>query len=315
MALVPAVDHLEERFLQFARDRAAAAGADLAPVDFADRRDFGGGAGEEGLVGDVQVVAGDAPRRDRVAQLRGERDHAVARDAHQRRGQLRLVNTAVLDDEQVFARALGDETVDVEQQALVVAVVERLLACEDGVGIGARILGAAHRHVHVMARERRGLDADTLLQGLGAEVGAPGPGGDGDVHRRAFRGNAHFLRAVERDRAQVAFSELVRAHHFFVRFDERVLAVGDFHHVDVRRVVQAVDMLVQAEHGGAAHGVVGAYALEYREAIVQRVGEHMGGSRAPGHQLAVVPDVSVAVGHRHCCQLLVQTKWTREMVF
>src|ERR1035437_4916743 len=155
-----------------------------------------------------------------------------------------------------------------------------------------------------MARERRDLDANALLYSVGAEVSAPGPGGDGDVDRHAFGGNAHFLRTVEGDRAQVAFMQLVRAHHFLVGFDDRLLAVGDFHHIDVRRVVQAVDMLLQAEYGGAVDGVVGAYALEYRQPVVQRVGEHVGGSRAPGQQLAVVPDVSVAVGHRHYCQLL-----------
>ena len=37
-----------------------AACAELDAVEFADRRDFGGGAGEEGLVGDVDLVARDA---------------------------------------------------------------------------------------------------------------------------------------------------------------------------------------------------------------------------------------------------------------
>ena len=39
-------------------------------------------------------------------------------------------------------------------------------------------------------------------------------------------------------------------------------------------------------------------ALEDRQAVVQRVGEHVGGGAAPRHQLAVVPDPAVAVRHR-----------------
>jgi ADP-ribose pyrophosphatase YjhB (NUDIX family) len=46
-------------------------------------------------------------------------------------------------------------------------------------------------------------------------------------------------------------------------------------------------------------GLVGAHALEHGQAVVQGVGEHVGGGFAPGHELAVVPDEAVAVGHGH----------------
>ena len=46
-------------------------------------------------------------------------------------------------------------------------------------------------------------------------------------------------------------------------------------------------------------GLVGAHALEHRQAVVQRMGQHVGGGVAPRHELAVVPDEAVAVCHRH----------------
>ena len=92
---------------------------------------------------------------------------------------------------------------------------------------------------------------------------------------------------------------LVGAHHFLLRFDERLTAVGDFHHVDVRRVEQALGVVGEAEDRRPVDRLVGAQALEYREAVVQRMGEHVGGRGTPGHELAVVPDESVAIGHRH----------------
>src|SRR5690606_4354533 len=59
LGIAPA-DQVEERRLQFFGDRPAPARADLAVVDFADGCDFGGGAREEGFVGDVDVVARQA---------------------------------------------------------------------------------------------------------------------------------------------------------------------------------------------------------------------------------------------------------------
>src|SRR5690349_3139965 len=57
---VPAVDDVEERALDLLGDRPARAAADLDPVELAHRCDLGGGAGEEDLVADVDLVARDA---------------------------------------------------------------------------------------------------------------------------------------------------------------------------------------------------------------------------------------------------------------
>jgi len=66
---------VEEQRLRSLADRAAAATADGAPVQVADRRDLGGGAGQEGLVGGVDLVAGDAGII-RAAPARGGQDEA-----------------------------------------------------------------------------------------------------------------------------------------------------------------------------------------------------------------------------------------------
>src|SRR4051794_34239718 len=55
-----AIHDVEEGVLDLLGDRPARADADLHAVEFADRRDLGRGAGEEGLVGDVDLVARDA---------------------------------------------------------------------------------------------------------------------------------------------------------------------------------------------------------------------------------------------------------------
>ncbi len=60
----------KNRALQLLGDRAALAGADRAIVELADRRHLGGGAGEERLVGDVDVVARQALGAHLVARGR-----------------------------------------------------------------------------------------------------------------------------------------------------------------------------------------------------------------------------------------------------
>src|SRR5258708_27433876 len=57
---VAAVDDVKEGLLDLFGEGAAAARADLDAVYLADGRDFGGRAGEEDFIGDVQLVARDA---------------------------------------------------------------------------------------------------------------------------------------------------------------------------------------------------------------------------------------------------------------
>src|SRR5690606_12928509 len=119
---VLAGDEVEEGRLQRPGDRAAAAAADLAAVDLADRRHLGGRAGEEDLVGDVQLVARDAALLDRDAAVAGQHQDRLARDAGEHGGQRRRAQDAVAHEEEVLAARLGDEPLGVQHDGLVVAV-------------------------------------------------------------------------------------------------------------------------------------------------------------------------------------------------
>src|SRR4051812_31370318 len=108
---IAAVYDLEEGALDALGHPAARARADGAPVELADGRDLGRGAGEERLVGDVDVVASEPRLLDPDAEVGADRLHRAPRDAVQRRGELGRVHAAILHDEDVLAGALGDEAV------------------------------------------------------------------------------------------------------------------------------------------------------------------------------------------------------------
>ena len=100
-----AVNRIEVQALQSFGDGAAAAVADGAIVDFADRGHFGGGAGEEGFVGDVDLVAGNAAFGHSKTQFCGQLDDAAAGDAVQGGGQVGGDEFAIVDQKDVFAAA------------------------------------------------------------------------------------------------------------------------------------------------------------------------------------------------------------------
>jgi len=68
---------------------------------------------------------------------------------------------------------------------------------------------------------------------------------------------------------------------------------------DLRRAEEAIGVIAQAEDRRPLVGLVAAYPFEHAHAVVQRVREDVRGRVAPRHHLAVKPDPSVAVGHRH----------------
>src|SRR2546425_9703455 len=81
VARVLAADGRMERLLETPGDGPHAAGADLAAVDLAQRYHLGGGAADEGLVGQVELVAAHRLRAHLVAEVAGQREDAVTRDA------------------------------------------------------------------------------------------------------------------------------------------------------------------------------------------------------------------------------------------
>src|SRR6185369_16305008 len=70
---IAAADRVEVQRLQLGGDRPASAVADFAIVEFADRRDFGCGSGEERFVGAIDLVAQDSPLVHLETLLAGKR--------------------------------------------------------------------------------------------------------------------------------------------------------------------------------------------------------------------------------------------------
>ena len=72
---------IKEHGLELGRNWAASTGADCAPIKFADRCDFGRGAGKKCFFRAIHFVAGDAFFNDWYADFRSELDDGIARNA------------------------------------------------------------------------------------------------------------------------------------------------------------------------------------------------------------------------------------------
>src|SRR5260370_31993030 len=72
-----------EDLLHFGRDWAGLAGADFAIIELDHRRNFGGGAGHKGFVGDVECVAGEIFLAHLDTIVAQNPDDRVARDSRQ----------------------------------------------------------------------------------------------------------------------------------------------------------------------------------------------------------------------------------------
>lgn len=167
------------------------------------------------------------------------------------------------------------------------------------VDVGTVGLGAGHGDVDVVTGEGTGAHLDTQLKRLVAHVGAPMPGRDDHVHLQTAGAQAHAFASVEHHRADVGAFQVVLAHCGAGRLVDLFLRVRHRHVHDVRRIEQAVGVRLQAEDRRAVRGVVGANTFEHAHAVVQGMGQHMGGRIAPLHQFAVIPDDAITIGHRH----------------
>jgi hypothetical protein len=294
-----ATDDVEEGVLEGRRDRAAAAGADLTVVDLADGGDFGGGAGQEDLVGHVELVAGDRDLADGHALVARDLDHRGAGDAFEDVGSRGRLDLAVAHDEEILAARLGHEAGGVEQDRLVVAVEQRFALGEDRVHVVAAGLALLHLGVDVVAREARHAAADAALHALLAQVLAPRPGDHRHAHRVVGGMEAHHAVADEGERPDVALGEAVLAQRVEHGLGDDLARERDRHQVDVRGLEEPAHVLGQAEHRGAAVvGAVAADALEHAEAVVQRVGQHVHARLVPRNHAAVEPD-PLTVEARH----------------
>jgi len=113
-----------------------------------------------------------------------------------------------------------------------------------------------------------------------------------------FADTPSFSEPTQMIGSQVARLELVLAHDVELRGFEGFPVERHVHLEDLRRIQQTFGVLVQAEDRGAAVGrPVRAHAFEDAHAVVQRMGQDVDRGVAPVDQLAVHPDLAVAVGH------------------
>ena len=214
-----------------------------------------------------------------------------------------------LHHEDVLARALRHPAVGREQDGLVVAGLQGLDLGQRRVHVHAGPLGRRGHGVGVVALPRRHLEADAVGHPLVAQVGAPGPGGDGHADRARQGVEAHLAVAEVDDRADVAaVVEPVDPHDLLARRDELVGGVGHVDHEDLGRGEQPVDVVGEPEHGHPAARRIGADALEHARAVVQRVGEHVDAGLVPVDELAVEPDL-LGRGDGHGLRAFLQ--WRR----
>ena len=109
--------------------------------------------------------------------------------------------------------------------------------------------------------------------------------------------HAELAVAVERDRADVALGQAVRAEQLVRRSPQLLDRVGELHVEKLRRVLEPDQMVAEAEDCRAARGVVAADALEDAGAVVEAVRADVHGGVRPVDELAVHPDL-LGLAHR-----------------
>src|SRR5205085_3455907 len=162
---------LEEDFLDALGDGAASALADRDAINRAYGCDFGGGAGEEKFVGDVECGALYAGFDERDFERAANLDDAVARDARKDgRRERRRYDLALVHEEDVLTRPFRDVAAVVQGDAFGVAVRDGLHLDE----LRVHVVRAGLRHRgHRVRRQtvpRRDAHVNALLDGLVAEV-------------------------------------------------------------------------------------------------------------------------------------------------
>src|SRR5579872_7254753 len=180
VAVYLSADRRKVRLLDSLGDRARLAFADDAVVDIADGNHLGSRPGQKRLIRGVQVAAQDVGRLDLEVEVARDGHHRVLGDPLERAGRhWRGEELAVLDDEDVLARAFADVALGREQDGLVVACLQRFDLGHRRVDVHTRSLRGRRHRVGVMTLPGADLAAHTVGHALVAEIRAPRPDGDG----------------------------------------------------------------------------------------------------------------------------------------
>src|ERR1700751_1659662 len=299
-----AFDDRVELFLDRLGDRSHGALAYFDLVDGADRRYLGGGAGEKGLVGDVEHLAWDHLLEDRDFEIAGDLQDGLAGDTGEhgvakRRG----LQHAVAHKEDVLTGAFAYVAVGVEGNAFGVAVDDGFHLDE----LRIHVIGARLRHCResVGGESRPGGDADIAAGRIRGQTFSPRLVDDVDLSRRVERVHASLAVASQHNWPDVAGPHAVVGDHVAHGFNDVVAGEVHLDAINLRRIQQALRMFLGAENRRAARGRVAAHALNHRRAVVDDVRHHVDGRVVPANELAVVPDL-VGLLNRHGGSLLVR---------
>src|SRR5262245_45750843 len=265
-------DDVEECLLDRFRDGAARAGADRAPVDFANRRDLNRRAGQERLVGVEQLVELQGADFDFVPQVARDPHRRIARDAEQDRRVLVVgQQTPVLDEKDVLDRALGQIAMHVEQDRFVVPARRGIAHGQNRIQIIARGLRRGRDHARMEFFVGRDGDAHSFGELLSAEVVRPFPGQDVDAYRTDGADAQAAAFEIGR-RADVAAFEFVPKNRFADRFVQFLLRVWDVELVHARRRVEPIHVFLQPEDGRAFRRFITANTLKDAYAVMKPEG-------------------------------------------
>src|SRR5918996_1284570 len=266
--------------------------ADLVVVHRTHRRHPGGGAAHEDFVGEIELRADDLPLLHGVPECLCDLDHRLARDPGQDRGrEVRRREDLVLDDEDVLARAVRDRALVREKDRLLVAGPGRLDHGEHRVQVDPGRLRDVRDRVRPDPLPRGDLRAHAALEGVLAEICPPRPADDADVDRVGARVDAELAVAVEGERAQVALGQPVRRDELVGRAPQLLDRVSKLHVQEPCRVVEAHEVVGEAEYRRPVVGLVAADPLEDAGAVMEPVSGDVNLGVGPVHELAVHPDL------------------------
>ena len=166
-------------------------------------------ARDEAFAEGRQLVGHDAALGHLDAAPAGELDHRLTRQAVEEAIGGRRVEDAVLDEEDVGARAFGDAALPVEHEGVGVAAPLRAMFGDRADHVEARGLRARRRGRRVGPTILGDVETDALHALRGIEIARPLPGRDREMDLVVLGRNAHHFRAAPGDRPQIGVDETV----------------------------------------------------------------------------------------------------------
>ena len=133
---------------------------------------------------------------------------------------------------------------------------------QDRVDVVATGFGAAHGDIDMVPREGGGTDTDTFLEAFLAKIGAPFPGGNGNMRFQHVGPDAHAFRSIECERPQVGAGQSVFLHNGNLGVVQSLGVVGNFHTEDMGRPEKSVGMVLKTKDSGPPVRLIGAHPLE-----------------------------------------------------